>query len=357
MADVFDYKNTGVSKCPHCGADMVYDPKVGALHCSYCDATRPVEKRQCFRRDYDKEFKDGAVLIDDDVYKCPNCGGDITLESFDTAVKCPYCGATNIVKIEDLKGLKPNAILPFALAQEDAANAGKKWIKKKIFAPIGLKKNFSVDKFKGIYIPSYAFTSDTHSSYEGRLGERRTRTVGSGKDRHTETYIYWYNVNGNKDMSFEDMPVEASTQIEQKELNKILPFDTQNLEAYNRDYISGFAAERYDTSLAGGFSVAQGQMSEDIKNSIKSDYNADVVDYLNVNTKFCNNKFHYMLLPLWVCSYKYRKKLYGFIINGRTGKSTGKSPVSPWKVAIAVLLALGLVALVVWLYLSGFFIE
>lgn len=125
MADVFDYKNTGVSKCPHCGADMVYDPKVGALHCSYCDATRPVEKRQCFRRDYDKEFKDGAVLIDDDVYKCPNCGGDITLESFDTAVKCPYCGATNIVKIEDLKGLKPNAILPFALAQEDAANAGK----------------------------------------------------------------------------------------------------------------------------------------------------------------------------------------------------------------------------------------
>ena len=125
MADVFDYKNTGVSKCPHCGADMVYDPKVGALHCSYCDAIRPIEKRQCFRRDYDKECKDGAVLIDDDVYKCPNCGGDITLESFDTAVKCPYCGATNIVKIEDLKGLKPNAILPFALAQEDAANAGK----------------------------------------------------------------------------------------------------------------------------------------------------------------------------------------------------------------------------------------
>lgn len=357
MADVFDYKNTGVSKCPNCGADMIFDPSVGALRCGYCNATRPIEKRVCFKRDFDKERRDGEVKADNDVYKCPNCGGDIVLTSFDTAVNCPYCGATNVVKAEDMKGLKPDGILPFALSQEDASKAGKKWIKKKIFAPFGLKKNFAVDKFKGIYIPSYAFTSDTHSSYEGRLGERRTRTVGSGKDRHTETYIHWYNVSGNKDMSFEDMPVEASTQIEQKELNKILPFDTQNLEAYNRDYIAGFAAERYDTSLEDGFSIAQGQMNDEIKDSIKREYNADVVDYLNVHTNFCNNKFHYMLLPLWVCSYKYRKKLYGFIINGRTGKSTGKSPVSPWRVAFVILIALGIVALVAWLYLSGFFTE
>ena len=60
-----------------------------------------------------------------------------------------------------------------------------------------------------------------------------------------------------------------------------------------------------------------------------------------------------MMLPLWVCAYVYRKKGYRFIINGRTGKSTGKSPVSPLKVAIAVLLAVGIVALIAWALLTG----
>lgn len=356
MQDAFNHKNTGVSKCSNCGADMFFDPKSNALRCEYCDATRTINKRVSFRRDFEKECRDGEVRADNDVYKCPNCGGDITLQSFDTAVDCPYCGATNVVQIEDLKGLKPDSILPFALSKQDASNAGKKWIKKKLFAPFNLKKNFEMDKFKGVYIPSYAFSSDTYSTYDGRFGERRTRVVGSGKNRHTETYIYWYNVSGKKDRAFVDMPVEASTYLEQKELNKILPYDTENLEAYNRDYIAGFSAERYDTSLKDGFGIAQNQMSDTIKDEIKRSYSADVVDYLNVHTNFCNNKFHYMLLPLWVCAYKYRKKTYGLIINGRTGKSTGKSPVSPWRVSFVVFVLLCIVAFIVWLA-SGYFPE
>ncbi len=45
MADVFNYNNTAVVKCTNCGADMTYDPERGALHCSYCDATRSIDKR------------------------------------------------------------------------------------------------------------------------------------------------------------------------------------------------------------------------------------------------------------------------------------------------------------------------
>ena len=177
--------------------------------------------------------------------------------------------------------------------------------------------------------------------------------VGSGKDRHMETYIDWYNVSGTTDRYFEDVPVEASTQLTQKELNKILPYDTENVEAYNKDYIAGFNAERYDTSLHDGFTIAQGQMDDAIRQQIVSSYGADVVDYLNVDTNYNDTKFRYMLLPLWVCAYKYRKKAYRFIINGRTGKSTGKSPVSPLKVIITILIVLGLIVLAVWLWLNS----
>lgn len=355
MADVFNYNNTAVVKCKNCGADMVYDPEKGALHCAYCDATRTVNRRGCAKRDFMSSLKDGEVKFDDSTYKCPNCGATMKLAPFDTAVKCPYCGGTNVVEIGDLKGLKPDSILPFALSQQQASTAGLKWIKKKLFAPLKLKKSFKVDNFHGVYIPSYAFSTSAFSSYDGRLGKRRTRMVGSGKDRRMETYTEWYNVSGNANNAFDDVAVEASTQLDQKELNKILPYDTENLEAYNKDYIAGFVAERYDTSLSDGFDVAKGQMDDTIRKRIINSYSADVVDYLNVKTTYSNTKFHYMLLPLWVCAYVYRKKGYRFIINGRTGKSTGKSPISPLKVAFAVLVALGIIALFVWGYLTGQF--
>lgn len=353
MANVFDYNVSAVVKCQNCGADMVYDPEKKALHCPYCDATRSVDRRLTFKRDYLSSLAEGEVKFDDSVYKCPNCGAQVKLAPFDTAVKCPYCGGTNVVEIEDMKGLKPDGILPFALSKGQAAEAGKKWIKKKLFAPHKLKKGFKIDNFKGVYIPSYAFTTDSHSLYDGRLGERHTRTVSNGKTTRTETYIEWYNVNGRTDNSFDDVTVEASTQLTQKELNKILPYDVGNLEGYNKDYVAGFSAEKYDTSLKDGFGVAKDQMDDVIRKRIIDSYGADVVDYLNVNTTYTNTKFNYMLLPLWVCAYVYRKKGYRFLINGRTGKSTGKSPISPLRVAIAVLLAIGVVAFIAWLVLSG----
>ncbi len=355
MADVFNYNNTAVVKCENCGADMTYDPQKNALYCPYCQATRTVDRQLSLKRDFDECVDEGEVKLDDSTYKCPNCGAEVKLAPFDTAINCPYCGATNVVEIDDMKGLKPDSILPFALSKEQAATAGKKWIKKKLFAPYKLKKSFKIDNFHGVYIPSYAFTTNASSDYDGRLGERRTRMVGSGKDRHMETYIHWFSVNGHTDNSFEDVAVEASTQLTQKELNKILPYDTENLESYNKDYIAGFAAERYDTSLSDGFDVAKGQMDDSIRDKIVSKYGADVVDYLNVNTIYSGTKFHYMLLPLWVCAYAYRKKDYRFVINGRTGKSTGKSPLSPLRVTIAVLVALGVIALIVWAWLTGHF--
>lgn len=354
MADGFSYNVTAVVKCD-CGADMQYDPSLNALKCPYCGVTRTIDKRICFRRDYLSERAQGAVVFDGETYKCPNCAGDVPIKGFDTAVKCPYCGATNVIDIADLKGLKPDSILPFAISKQGAADAGKKWIKKKFFAPYKLKKEFAVDKFYGVYIPSYSFTTETDSSYEGRIGERKTRWVGSGNNRHMETYIDWYYVSGSTDDIFEDVAVEASTQLTQKELNKLLPYDTDNVEAYNKDYLAGFCAERYDTSLEDGFKVAQGQIDKEIRRRILSHYGADEVEYLHVTTEYTDTTFRYTLLPLWVCAYKFRKKAYRFLINGRTGKSTGKTPTSVPKVITTVLLAAAAIvgAVLLWLAYGG----
>lgn len=343
MADAFKYNLADVIKCKSCGADMLFDPASQQLRCPYCDITRDVEKRVPHIRDFESERHSGGVAVDGDVYKCPNCGGESEIHGFSTAVKCPFCGGTNVVKLEDMKGLKPDSVLPFALTKETAVGAGQKWIKRKFFAPHKLKKNFAVENFNGVYVPSFAFNSDTFSTYEGRFGDDKTRTVQTKDGPKTEHYVEWYHVSGKWNRFFENTMVEASTQIRQAELNKILPYDMNNAVGYSREYLAGFSAERYDTSLDDSFGIAKSEMDSTIRQEIKNHYHPDHVDYLNVNTTFSNVKFRHTLLPIWICGYKFKEKLYRFLVNARTGRATGTAPKSPIKIAFTVLLVLAAV--------------
>ena len=94
-----------------------------------------------------------------------------------------------------------------------------------------------------------------------------------------------------------------------------------------------------------------------MRSSILAQYHYDHVAYLNVNTSYANIKFNYTLLPVWVCGYKFRDKLWSFLVNGRTGKATGKCPVSIPKAIFTALFAAGVigVGVLIWLFFfSGY---
>ena len=57
------------------------------------------------------------------------------------------------------------------------------------------------------------------------------------------------------------------------------------------------------------------------------------------------------LAPVFVMAYRYRERVYRFVINGQTGRATGSAPVSAAKVA-GVIGAVGLVALVILLLVA-----
>ena len=350
-------ENTDVSviKCPGCGADMVFDPAAGALSCPYCGGTKGIEKRINAKRDFLLERGEGEVEEGSSEYECPNCGAAVVLENFATTEECPYCGAINIVKKERLQGLKPDSILPFTVTRDSAFACGKKWLKRKIFAPTKLKKNFKVEQFKGIYEPSFVFASDTFSSYDGKLGEDYYVTVRRGKNTVTERRTRWFFVSGGYNKSFDGIVIEAASSLDQSQMNKLLPYDLGSAEQYKREYLAGFAAERYNESLDNSFESAKRVMDDDIRASILSQYKYDRVAYLNVNTNYGNIKFNYTLLPVWVCGYKFREKLWSFLVNGRTGKATGKVPVSVPKAIFTAVLAAGVIGVLVWLFFfSGY---
>lgn len=332
---------------------MVYSPEKGRLVCPYCSRERTIQKRFTHKRDFYGEKNTCVVDSSTYSYACPNCGGEVELESFVTAVKCPFCGATNVVKKENLKGMKPDGIIPFKLTKDNAYKAGKAWLKKRWYAHKRFKREFKPDNVNGVYIPAFDFSATTTSWYNGRLGKHYYVTVGSGKNRRTEQRTRWFSVSGTHNRYFDNVMIEASRQLTQKEMNAVLPYDTTEIEGYASEYVAGFSSERYDENIDSCFDKAKGQMENVIKREILSGYDYDVIGDFNLHTDYAPVTFNYDMLPLWIFGCKFKEKIYKFIVNGVTGRSYGKYPKSAPKILFTVLIALGAVAAIVVLVLRA----
>ena len=347
-------KETAYVKCDNCGANLSFDPTTQELKCFHCGSFKSFEKSNAVSELFIENAFIASEKVDSEssVYRCDNCGAVVVLSSHEVATFCPYCNTSHIVKSEDLSGLKPNAVYPYTIEKEVAVEKSKIWAKKRIFAPSSFKKSLNVDRVHGIYEPAFTFDSLTFSTYEGRIGKRHTRTVGSGKNRRTETYIVWRRISGSFTREFDDLFINASGDYEQKTLDKILPFDYSHIKTYSKEYLSGFMAKHNDKDIHTAWDEAKSEMDKILRREILRQYDHDVVDYINVSTVHEKVTYKYVLLPVYQLNFKYKKKNYSVFVNGETAKVTGKTPVSPIRVLIAIGIGLVLVGLLAYLFMQ-----
>ena len=342
-------KDSVFIKCDGCGSNMTFDPLSQTLKCDYCG------NQQDFKKDAEvKELEIEQAFLQDvswrdetTAYRCENCGAKFVIGVGESAVSCPYCSTSHIVKTEDLAGIKPSAVYPFLIDKAGAASASKKWAKKRLFAPSAFKKNLKEDNVQGLYLPCFTFDSQTHSAYEGRLGKRKTRTVRRNGKTYTETYISWRRVSGTFDLFFDDILITAGD-TSQAELNKIDDCKRDTLCVYEKKFLAGFTAGHYTREIKACWGDAKKVMDANLRQAIVSHYNCDVIDYLNVSTQHQNVTYKYLLLPVYRLNYRFKKKEYPVLVNGNSSRVTGKAPVSPLRVAIAVLLGLALVLAIIY---------
>lgn len=336
-------KDTAVTKCPACGANMVFSPQEGCLYCEHCGTKQEVEEKYSEEMDFAK-LLDGNTgwAAETHVYCCNNCGAKQVLDKRDIATTCSFCGTTNIVETDELAGIKPNAVVPFRLSTDEATDVVKKWVKKKPFAPRKFKKNVSPEDVSGVYNPAFTFDTQTNSTYSGRLGEYyyTTHRDSKGNVRRTR-HVRYFNVSGTFDKFYDDILIQASTVIEQKKLNKLQPFDTNNSNEYAQEYLSGFTASQYTKDGLACWGEARKLIEKNIRASILAQYHYDEISYFNINTACNDITYKYILLPVYVGHCNWRTKLYNFFVNGYNGKITGKTPASPFKVSLLTLICMG----------------
>ena len=343
-------------KCDGCGANMVFDADLQSLYCPHCGSKKSIgETKTARERDIMEGLSADSVWKPNEtvVFRCDNCGAKVVLSKDETAKVCPFCGTAHVQKTEELAGLKPNAVMPFSFGQEKAIEYSKAWAKKRFFAPRKFKNNLNADNVNGVYAPCFTFDSHTYSTYHGRIGKHHTKVVGSGKNRHVVTYTEWQNISGNYADAFDDVTIAAGDKCGQQELDKLAPYDTNSGKEYKEQYLLGFMAYHYDHELSECWGVAKSKIDAVIKKSILSQYNYDVVDYLNVSTTHENVTYKYVMIPIYVGNFTFKQKLYNFFVNGTTGKTYGKYPKSGLKIGGLLLFAATVIGIIAYIVVNS----
>ena len=140
------------------------------------------------------------------------------------------------------------------------------------------------------------------------------------------------------------MTVMASKRQEDSGVKDCEPFKLSKLVPYSPQVLAGFAAERYSIGLKEGWEIAQnsirGKLKSHIDSYVKSHWRCNRVSNTRFSTLYNNITYKYILVPVWISSFKYKDKIYQFAVNGQTGKVGGKAPVSAFRVILAVLLGI-----------------
>ncbi len=355
------------SPCSKCGADLEFKPGTSSLSCPYCGTENEIESSEdavVEEQDFEKvlaELKkdeENHDTVETLIVKCDVCGAQTTLRENQTAGECAFCGSTMNAQGLSSKVLKPESLLPFKVTRDEAAVNFRQWLKKRWFAPKKLKEFARADGLKGIYSPFWTYDSETETDYKGQRGEYyyTTETYTTTEDGKSVTktrqvrHTRWYRAQGQVHNSFDDVLIHATDNMTEKYVNELEPWDLDQLKTYNPSYLTGFQVESYSIGLEEGFGKAKERMSPEIDRTIRRHIGGDEQRIQWKSTAYDKISFKHILLPVWISSYRFKDKVYQFMVNARTGEVQGGRPWSKGKITLAVLAAIIIVGAGIYLY-------
>jgi predicted RNA-binding Zn-ribbon protein involved in translation (DUF1610 family) len=341
---------------------MTFDPSASSIKCPYCGHANPIPQSEedIEELDFHEYLSRSAQQADTEqatAVRCESCGAETTLDANVSADECPFCGSAVLGERHDTTRIKPRSLLPFQVSREQAVEAFGGWIAGLWFAPNKLKEyaRAETSRLSGVYVPYWTYDADCTSYYRGERGdeywvtESYTTTENGKSVRKTRRVrkIRWTPVSGTVFNRFDDVLVLASRSLPTKYAERLEPWDLENLAPYDGSYLAGFRAETYQVDLAEGFGVARGIMDGHIRSAVRRDIGGDEQRIHSVRTRHDNVTFKHLLLPVWISAYRYRDKVYRFLVNARTGEVQGERPWSWWKIALAGLAGLLVAALII----------
>ncbi|MBS0192425.1 MAG: hypothetical protein U0573_07350 [Phycisphaerales bacterium] len=347
--------------CAKCGADLSYSPETGRLRCEHCGAEDaiPEPRTAVSESDYGAGLADlesHAETIERLEVRCESCGASVQFENNVTSRLCPFCGSSIVAQAVSRKKLKPTAVLPFKVGRREAIESYRAWLSSRWFAPSKLKREAFLDgAFVGAYLPFWTYDCVASTRYDGMRGDdywvTESYTVMVNGRPTTQTRqvrrTRWTPVSGSVVDDFDDVLIPASRTLSFEDQVNAEPWGLESLVPYDAGYLAGFRCESYAVTLSEGFEGAKHRMRPTIESSICADIGGDHQRIGSMHTAYDRVTFKHILLPVWVSAYRFHRRVYRVLINGRTGELVGDRPYSGWKITGLVLACLTVIGVIV----------
>lgn len=310
-------------KCPSCGRSISFDPQSGKFVCEYCNNVYTAEQLENDENKNDSDYSEFSE------YVCPNCGAQVVTDATDAAGICYFCDSPVVMNSRLTGEFKPDGIIPFKISKEFAQQKFDEMKKKKKFLPKGFGEDKKNSSLKGIYMPYRLVDSLCDSTMTAQSKEVNVWT--DGETEYTETITYRHFRQGEiKSLGISQFALKG----EDKQLmSNVCPYNRDSIIPFSKSYLSGFFAEKNDITAEEMKPEVEGKIRGLAKSQMASTipHTISVTESFDVNIK--KEDWNYVLLPIWVSTYKHEGKIYTYAMNGETGKICGELPVSKQKLA------------------------
>ena len=346
--------------CPSCGSHLHYSAQHRKIICDYCGYQEEVDNSK--DKVVEKSLAEAADRLEDyipeevgkKVFDCENCGSKFMVETTKTHINCGFCGSRNVnVEAYEHQYIKPVGIVPFYVSRDEAEKRFSEWIKRGWFHPGKLKRLSHLEDLHGIYIPFWTYDAQTESDWKGEAGyyyyeEKRVMRDGKWETQRVQK-VRWTFRAGHLSHFFDDILVPASANVNKKLVNRVMPYRLEEVVNFDPRLTVGWESEIYDMEVDEGYQVAERIMDEKIRHMCSAQLGGDTQRNLRISSSKFQQTFKHLILPLWICSYRFNDKTYHFLINGQTAKVSGNKPLSWIKIVLLILVIAAIIVTIVLL--------
>lgn len=308
-----------LAKCEVCGGLLDEED----LFCANCGREAPA--REAAPRDRSRQSTGS--------FQCAGCGASMSYDASAKSLRCPFCGSERLEKTPARATLAPQRVAPFEISRSQAEDRLRGWLKKGFWRPDDLSDRAAVVAMTPVYLPYWVFCARTHTFY---TADTDNLPIGGLGD--------WRPVFGEHRGEYAGLLVGGSSVLSEIEIAEISPFDLDRAVAPNEVDLDNVTVEQFALGRKYARPLARSGL-EAAERGACDRLVAGKTRNLKVNLLIEGLTSEPVLLPAWIMAYRYRDRVFRFLVNGQTGKATGEAPVSWFKIARAV--GVGLVVTVI----------
>lgn len=270
-------------------------------------------------------------------FNCSGCGASMSYDASARGLRCPFCGSVDMVAQADARILAPEWVVPFRWSREEAVQVMRQWLGRGFWRPGDLAQRAAVVTMTPVYVPYWIFQARTHTYWTADTDQT---PLGARGD--------WYPLGGEHHGHYNNLMVGASGVLTPAETAEICPFNLSTAVEPDQVDLENITVEQFSLPRKYARPLAREGLEQSEAEACRA-YVPGRARNVHVNVLVEGMTSHPVLLPVWIMAYRFNDRVYRFLVNGQTGRSTGQAPTSWLKIfvaiAAAILAALTLLAL------------